>query len=231
MGMFLYLILLFTIASNTQIKATTIISLGQACNVAGALRDNGLRMQAYPFDWTVSPFSALYNAINDDFKNFLQEDSLSIRISDRYGVLDYYGFHFVHDFPANQPNDAFAELIGENHVTGGIIVDNWKEFLPTVKEKYYRRIERFKKACLGEEHVYFIRYGDTSKNQATLLRDLLIKKYPTINFTLIILGTSYEMHQNWNLEQIKNFYLNENNPKEWNALFKKLGEKTNNENK
>lgn len=220
--MLIYLIPLLALSNDSLINATTVISLGQACNVAGALRDNGLRMNAYPFDWTVSPFSALYNAINDDFEHFLQTGSLSIRVSDRYGIIDYYGFHFVHDFPANQPNDKFAELIGENHVTGGIIVDNWREYLPSVQEKYYRRIERFKVACLGKETIYFIRYGDTSRSQAIQLRDLIANKYPSLEFILIILGRSSEMHESWNLDKIQNYHLNENEPREWAAIFQKL---------
>lgn len=222
MGMFIYIILLLIIAQAADAKVSPIISLGQSCTVAGALRDNGLRIQAYPFDWTVSPFNALYDSLAEDFQHFLQEDSLSIRVSDRYGILDYYGFHFVHDFPANQPNDKFAELIGENHVTGGIIVDNWKEYLPAVKEKYWRRIARLQESCLGQERVYFIRHSDTTRTQAIALRDLIIKKYPVLDFVLIILGRSQEIRPQWNLDRIYNFYLNENDAHEWKEIFKKF---------
>lgn len=214
--------LLSTFCLNAETKSITVISLGSACNVAGALRDNNLRTAAYPFDWIVSPFNSLYNALSDDFKYLLKEDSLSIRLSDRYGILDYYGFHFVHDFPVDRPNDSFAKLIGENHVTGGIICDNWKDFLPAVKEKYLKRINRLKSLCLDTNFIYFIRHGDTTQNQAILLRDLLKIKYPFLSFELIILGQSKEIDKQWNLNHIKNCYLNENEPAEWTRLFQSL---------
>jgi hypothetical protein len=231
MGKLLYLILVLALSLNSCVIPTIIISLGQACNVAGALRDNGLRVTAYPFDWTVSSFSALYNAINDDFEHFLQEDSLSIRVSDRYGVLDYYGFHFVHDFPVDRPNDSFAELNGENHVTGGIIIDNWREYLPAVKQKYRRRIDRLKTACLGQEMVYFIRYSDTTLSQAVQLRNLIATKYPTLKFVLIILGKTADMHKDWHTANVQNWYLDENDPKQWKAFFEKLGFRSSDRNK
>jgi Putative papain-like cysteine peptidase (DUF1796) len=215
---------MITFCSIHPIQAITIISLGQICSVAGAMRDNGLRVIAYPFDWLVSPFPALYQALNDDFEHFLQDDSLTMRMSDRYGILDYYGFHFVHDFPAQQPNDSFAELIGENHVTGGILCDNWRDSLPAVKAKYHRRIERFRNTLLGSEPVYLIRHFDITKDQAIQLRNLLYKKYPQLNFILIILGKSDEMKQDWHLESIKNIYLDENDPKQWQIFFEMLSD-------
>jgi hypothetical protein len=221
--MVLRLVLLLIMGWHTAIIPVTIVSLGSACSVAGALRDNGLRHIAYPFDWLVSPFNGLCQAISDDFKHFLQEDSLTIRTFDRFGIVDYYGFEFVHDFPADRPNDSFAVLNGENHVTGGIVVDNWKEFLPTIKEKYARRITRLNTLLTGSDTVYFIRYGDTTKAQAMILKNIIKQKYPTLAFTLIILGKSAEIQANWHTAQIENYYLDEQNSESWKNLFKSLG--------
>lgn len=208
----------------SEAKGTTIISLGQACTVAGALREYGIRVAAYPFDWIVSPFAGLYQALEDDFIHFLQEDSLIIRSYDKYGIVDYYGFEYVHDFPAMQPNDEFAELIGEGHVTGGVLRDDWKSFLPQVKAKYTRRIERLHNVLsTAVENVYLIRYGGITQNQAVQLRDLLYKKYPQLDFELIILVNSVDLKSDWGLKNIKNFYLDEKEPLQWKELFKSLG--------
>ena len=53
-----------------QIQPITVISLGQSCTVAGAVRDYGIREFAFPFDWIVSPFNSLYQVFEDDFKFF-----------------------------------------------------------------------------------------------------------------------------------------------------------------
>ena len=216
------IILFFTItlASLTS-NTVTIVSFGQSCTVAGAMRENGIRTTAYPFDWMVSPFPSLYQAFNDDFLHFLQEDSLTVRY-DRYGILDYYGFQFVHDFPAILPNDSFADLIGENHVTGGILRDNWKDFLPGVQTKYQRRIERLKNLLSSNEKVYLIRHFDITKDQAIQLRDLLHKKYPNLDFVLVVLQRTENIQYDWKLECIKNFYLDEHNPEDWKNLFKTM---------
>ena len=198
------------------------ISLGQNCMVSTALRDNNLRQEAYPFDWIVSPFNSLYKALDENFKNFLSADSLTIREFDHYGVLDSYGFHFVHDFPAILPNDSFAELIGENHVTGGILRDDWRNFIPDVQAKYLRRIERLHNLLSSSETVFLIRHGDTTKDQAILLRDWLIKKYPNLNFTLIILDVCNDIKENWQLNNIINLYLDEKDPEQWKVFFKTL---------
>ncbi len=159
-----------------NVKTVTIVSVGQVCPVAKAIRHFNLRKEAYPFDWIVAPYDALYSAIQSDFKYFLESSSLSLRLPDRYGVLDYYGFHFVHDFPAITPNDAFAKEIGDGHITGGVLQDNWKDFIPTVQEKYQRRIDRLRALLLSNEKVYLIRYSDITQEQTIQLRNLLRKK-------------------------------------------------------
>lgn len=216
-----YIFLLFIFCLD--IKPVKIISLGQACSIAGAMRLFGIRFEAYPFDWLVSPYDALFQALSEDFRDFLREDSLTVREFDRYGILDHYGFHFVHDFPALSPNDDIAALIGDNHVTGGVLVSDWRSFLPAVKAKYLRRIDRFNKLLSSSEEVYFIRHHDTTKEQAIRLRDLMRNKYPGLVFILIVVGGSADMRLDWNLESIRNFYFDNEPSKEqeqWEVIFK-----------
>jgi len=214
------MVAILTIFNDT--KAIVVISLGSACSVAGAMREYGIRTQAYPFDWIVSPFEGLYQAFDDDFVHLLQEDSLTIRSYDRYGIVDYYGFEYVHDFPTQKPNDTLIKPIEEGHIIGGVIDDNWGDFLPQIKEKYQRRLERLYTVFNGEEEVYLIRYGIKDKSEMLLLRDLLHKKYPRLNFMLIALGNSPEMSIPWQADNIKNFYINDKDLQQWKELFIQL---------
>lgn len=219
-------IICFILLITMEMRASHIISLGSACTVAGAMRTYGIRFEAYPFDWLVSPFDSLYKALDDDFKNFLKEDSLVVRQSDKYGTLDYYGFHFVHDFPSVNPNDEIAALIGENHVTGGVLRDDWRQFIPSVKSKYLRRIERLRRVLNSREKVYLVRHCDTTRAQAVALRDLIIKKYPNLDFILVVVDRTQGIKQDWNLEKIKNFYLDDSvngGQNGWEEIFRTLG--------
>ena len=182
-------------------KTPLCISLGSTCGPALNLRSLGIRTVAYPFDWVISPFEALINALNDDFQYFLND--LKIRPGNQ-GVIDHYGFHFTHDWPTiNQSNiDALnSDFIGNN-----TLFHSWQKVLPAVKEKYRRRIERLNQACLSKEKVVFIRADDISKESAITLRDFFIKKYPNLDFVLVVLRGDIAFQEPWNIDKIRNFY-------------------------
>jgi hypothetical protein len=200
---------------NYQIKSTQIISLGFNCRPAAAVHSYGLRNASYPFDWIWSQFEYLYQTLEDDFKHFCEPESLYAG-PDNMGVKDYYGFHFMHDFPTIQ-----------TYVSP--LKDNWKDAIPAVHAKYLKRIARFKELLSGTEKIYFIRYHFITKDQAIALRDLLIKKYPNLDFTLIAVGKDPDMQKDWGLERIRNFQYvtvdNQNQADEatWTRIFQTLG--------
>lgn len=220
-------ILLGTLLSSVSIDTAVVISIGQACNPAVALRALDLRKEAYPFDWTVSPFQSLYSAFQDDFHHYIEPDSLTLRKPDHYGVLNYYGIHLVHDFPAATPNDALAEAIGEGHITGGALRDNWRSFIPMVHEKYQRRIGRLRRLFLSGERIYLIRLGDMTKQQAVQLRDLLLSQYPASDFVIVVINQTAEMKHDWQLPRIINKYVDfqgaDDNPVIWRVVYEELG--------
>lgn len=208
-----------------DIKSVTVISFGEICSAAGALRESGLRTAAYPFDWMISRFDSLYRALEDDFAHFLEENSLHLR-RDKQGIVDYYGFEFVHDFPTIKTSIS-QDPSDDNPITQNRIRDDWREFIPVVREKYLRRIERLKQTLSGSDKIFIFRHFGINRNQAQAIRDLLKRKYPQLDFTLIAVGNSTAMANDWNLSNIRNFYLNDSkvwsNPEEWKKIFQTLG--------
>lgn len=129
------------------------ISLGSSCNPAHMLRDLGIRKEAYPFDWVISSHTALYNCILDDFSHFLTDLKITMQ---NFGLVDYYGLIFIHDFPNLNTNNS-TDFSNYDVISEAPIKDFWPEKIPEVTEKYKRRIERFKEACLSGKEIFFVR--------------------------------------------------------------------------
>ncbi|MGB8468330.1 MAG: DUF1796 family putative cysteine peptidase [Candidatus Babeliales bacterium] len=183
--LFLFYISTISPALHTQNIA---ISLGGCCTNALMLREYNVRQAAYPFDWIISPFDSLYQAIADDFKYFLDVAYLHVA-SNNCMVIDYYGLYYVHDFPTIDSPAAIKEhkAVSMRPITP--LRNDWEKYLPQIQEKYQRRIERFRTALRSKDHVFLFR-SDISKEQAIRLRDLLETMYPAAQFTLIVLDMS-----------------------------------------
>lgn len=173
-----WVVLMICLLGAANADEPIIISLGARCGTASTLAILKIRTSAYPFDWLVSPFDSLCAALEDNFAHFLSNCH-----PETEGIVDFYGFHFNHDFPKDAP---------------------YKEALPSVKQKYQRRIARFRNACLGPNKVIFIRAEEISQNEAIILRDLLMRKYPLLDFTLLAINENESFERPWNLYKIKN---------------------------
>ena len=99
------------------------ISLGYFCSVALELERIGLRSTSYPFDWCISNYEGVIDAIENQFENFLNYDFLlqSDTVHEHY-FNEKYKIWFFHDF------DKYYSL---------------EKQLSNVRDKYLRRIERF----------------------------------------------------------------------------------------
>lgn len=112
------------------------ISLGYFCEVAKDLEKLGLRNASYPFDWGISYFKYVIDAIDKEFDGFLEYDNLSQNIQNRaHYHEDKWHFYFFHDFNKYKPLD--------------------KQY-QSVKDKYWRRIKRFLNSI--KQPTLFIRY-------------------------------------------------------------------------
>lgn len=200
------------------------IGLGETCTVAAALQMFQLRKAAYPLDWTICNYNALCSILQEDFKDFLNPNYLSIR-ADNHGIINKYGLVFVHDFPTiYYSGDVEKEdTVGENELR-----HDWINFLPEIQNKYERRIQRLRDVCISEKKIYFIRHGGIKdKQQACALRDILKKAYPYLDFILVIIGNDLSFEKPWEESHIKNYYLRNttvwNDVAEWKNIFIDLG--------
>ncbi|MDR3550770.1 MAG: DUF1796 family putative cysteine peptidase [Candidatus Babeliales bacterium] len=208
-------VLLILFLLHVQSMHALWISLGRACPSALNLRKLHMRSDAYPFDWVVSPFDSLLTALQTDFQYFLSD--LRLR-DDRQGVIDYYGISYIHDWPTvNQPH---VDALNTDFISNNPISPQWQNALPFVKEKYRRRIERFRAACMGNEKVFFVRSEEITKEQAITLRDFFNAKYPALDFVLVVLKSDASFVSPWNIDKIKNFYIvSLNHTDSWATAF------------
>lgn len=190
-----------------------VIPLGCHCGVAWWMREYNIRVSAFPFDWCITPYRALYEVINNDFADYFNKENLvpSCKQYWRDDLCDFYTkvYHsdvdgspgavldkkiqmiFAHDFP----NNLYATI--NNHYEIQYI-------------KYTRRIKRFFEVIHSGKHIYFIRLHDITKQQTLELYQLLKNKYPTTPFTLIALGSdAQEFSQDWAMPHIKNIFISE----------------------
>ncbi len=117
------------------------ISLGYFCSVALELERVGLRSTSSPFDWCIADFKGALDAIENHFANLLDYSYLLQSDTARdYYFNKKYKIWFFHDF------DKYHSLTDQ---------------LPSVKEKYSRRIERFYKNI--QEPTLFVRYISDEK--------------------------------------------------------------------
>jgi hypothetical protein len=199
------------------------ISLGTHCVAAYMLNHHKIRTVSFPFDWLSTPFSALYSAIEDDFQNFFLKEHLLIPIEKPSQVIDTKtGIVYTHDFPTKDVVNPDKRDGDDGYGVVGTIVDNFLDFYETINEKYLRRINRLREVLNSSRQVVFFRY-ECSYEEAVALRDLIKKKYPTLNFKLVIINYYYS--DPWNEELIQNYFMPAErawdiNGNEWLTIFR-----------
>ena len=145
------------------------ISLGHFCSVAMELERFGLRSASFPFDWLITDFRGVIDAIDSNFEHFFDETLFAQSSKQLYCYKNTkYDFEFVHDFSKyEQFHKQFA----------------------TFREKYERRILRFYKTI--REPTLFIRYIESEselkwieKNREHVFASL--KKYNSENYVVFV---------------------------------------------
>ncbi|MBA3815914.1 MAG: hypothetical protein H0X29_05240 [Parachlamydiaceae bacterium] len=190
------------------------ISIGGMCYVALALKHYGIRKEAYPFDWVISPTASLIKVINEDFLNYFSPEYIA-------GVTNVYtGIAFVHDFPNSLKEAYYPEADLEKNYSS-----EKESELQWNYEKYNRRINRFIAVLSSDKPVVLIR-SEATREEALLIRDLFRFKYPLLNLKLVVINHNLEVHGGvWNEEGILNYYLPternvDYNGPEWKQIVK-----------
>jgi hypothetical protein len=158
------------------------ISLGGWCAVAYQLGEHGYRTVSYPFDWIVTPVSALLHLLKHDFDGFLDRGDLWRADGQTY-IENSLGLKFFHDF----------------HLTESFLSE-----YESVKEKYDRRTARFREVLDSVDRVAFVRV-ELSRPEAEQLRDLIRRKYPRLEFLLVVINRLPDGADDWGLDQVRNF--------------------------
>jgi hypothetical protein len=189
------------------------LTMGYDCSPAAVLRNLNLRPFALPFDWTQCNIESIHKCFADDFAKFhtnLRFNHMQSR------MIDEYGIQFPHDYPFensdNDVNDVGEGKFGEEKERG--IIKNWYEYYDTVKEKYNRRIDRFRQIVRDPTKIIVLcRY---STHEVMLLQKLFEIYYKRND--IIFINASKEIYEN---NTIKNIDPEMNG--EWNdaAIWKK----------
>lgn len=150
------------------------ITIGYDCSPASALRGLNLRRAALPFDWVESSVPAIDKCFADDFRQFHTNLQLN---EPRRRLIDPYGFQFPHDYPLK--NKQSEDVI----LPEDVIADDWATHYDVIKEKYDRRIARFREAMADPAPIIVLcRY----KTQNVLtLQQLFIKYYNRDNLYFV----------------------------------------------
>lgn len=167
------------------------IPIGENCSVAWALRINGVRNTAYPFDWLIAPLPKIIKCVREDFAGFLQELYRADAYTTQSCVIDSYGFEFRHDFPTVKKNACIDTIENGGYHEETTIVDNWRDYIPEVREKYHRRIERFLSALSTKDQnhkVVFVRREETTSKNIEEFIEIIEEKYPLLNFSVLIVN-------------------------------------------
>ena len=195
----------------------TLITLGEACPVTGAVECVSLRGPSHPFESNITSFQALYDCLRHDFHDFTNPDFFTLYF-DSKSLVNKYGITLAHDFPLVSIG---FDALGEEKFT---LDPEWAKKLPQVQEKYDRRINRFRQHCTSKEKIYFLRYLGIDKMQAKRLAALIHNLYPNLDFTLICVGHGIGTDV-WDIPRVKNFYINTDleGKLEWRRVFSNLG--------
>ena len=172
---------------------------------------------------------------------------------DRECVVNKYGIVLNHLFPYDETNEnnenyyninevekilnlKFCNLIDDyniihykynlhSHNKPRILIKNYLDILPELKIKFDRRINRFRDAMLSNDNVYLFRNEKISKESCIEIYNILIERYPKVNLKIIAISKYDEkFKENWNNENILNYFIDENNEYEdINNIFKNIG--------
>lgn len=142
-----------------------VCSFGTLCHTARYLKNNGLKLCSYPFDWIFSNCNNIISCIEDDFKMFLDK-SYYVTISNKKCAHSHYHYQmFNHHNPLIHQKDY---------------------------EYFVRCVNRFRKLLQFEQHKLFImtfpnmsNIDDNIKNEIINFNEKLLKY--TSNYTLLII--------------------------------------------
>jgi hypothetical protein len=133
----------------TFMNQTVVIPIGSNCETSHILRKHNLRENAYPFDWNCASLEMVYNVLNDNFQDFLNDIFIGTEINRLYfGDNDDYIISNEKIFPiiCKKYNILFPHDYNKVDVIS----------INKVKNKYKRRIDRFINLIQSNKTIYLV---------------------------------------------------------------------------
>jgi len=126
-------------------KFDKIISLGCNCELTWNIRNHFGIERAYPLDWWITPFQALWKLLENRFHDLFNISNLEVS-QDLLTVRDtYYNLLYHHDFKRTEDDKIIGDCLDQQ--------------VPLLKQKYDMLIERFFKDP-ENKRVLFVRNRD-----------------------------------------------------------------------
>lgn len=159
------------------------VSLGSDCQVAHRLQESVPSFKSGPFDWLLTPFLSLVQALERDFDEFMLPAHLYRPDKENGRVVQdrHYGVISVHDFIESTPLNNIE-----------------------VQQKYQHTAENLRQVLRSNARVLLIR-KDLRRRQAEELSSVLGRLYPQLSWTLLALMNTSE--PSWKLPRVNNVFL------------------------
>ena len=180
------------------------ISLGYNCSSATYGVNNNIRKtkrdgyKTCPFDMIINNYEGMVQCIDDDFKYFCDTDYLELvhipetsRWMNTNGDGDYIIYNTKYEFLFNHESPGYDNLFIHERWTGGkphFINNNYAEFIL----RYERRIQNFRDYLNSGSHITFIL--TTKVKDTSSLESVLRKRYPNLQYTLLVLEAEENYH-------------------------------------
>jgi len=179
-----------------------IVSLGAQCEVGISLNSKGLRKEAYPFDWMISPLSFISRVIKNKIKS-IDINSLKFVKGQDHCYLSNNEIILVHDFDdfsingeIKKRNSSPPEInpdIDSDSEQKETSDNELVEAKDAVFKKYQRRLERFHTLLMSNKKVLFVRQymanhpylGIDTQEDIIELIELIETMYPNLNFDFL----------------------------------------------
>ena len=144
------------------------VSLGRACEVAFQIRMHSNKTDSDFFDWLITPFDGLMEALRSNLDGLLEADELYLQADKNFVNNKRTGIQYGHVFMRDESHN---------------IPDTFLEDLPRVREKFDYLKAKFFSNAKSEGPICFIR-RDINSSQAKILEEQLEAMFPSLDFKL-----------------------------------------------
>jgi hypothetical protein len=148
-----------------------LVPIGSWCRTAYQVRDflkkSGVRHYSYPYDWTITPFSALKNTLQKQFKpeKALQHENLALS---KFGSIVDTGTHLIHH------HDFFSHTISELGKSGeinnmGVPLQLFEsDLIPKARGRFQHTYKNLEMLKVYNQKIGFIRWLQKGHPHPTL---------------------------------------------------------------